>query len=89
MKKSFWLLTSFVMVASSMIMPYIPIYGKGIGMSVTLADVLVFVFYGIDTIARIPIGSLSDARGYHKVIVGGGLSLLIASIFYNISDFFS
>ncbi|MFW6047844.1 MAG: MFS transporter [Candidatus Natronoplasma sp.] len=89
MKKSFWLLTSFAFISSigsSMIMPYIPIYGKEIGMSVTLAGVLVFVFYGIDTAARIPIGWLSGQVGYHRVVLGGGLSLLLASILYHISD---
>ncbi len=89
MKKSFWLLTSFALVSSvgsSMVMPYIPIYGKEIGMSVALAGILVFVFYGMDTLARIPIGSLSGLIGYHRVVLGGGISLFAASILYNISD---
>lgn len=55
-------------------------------MSVALAGILVFVFYGMDTLARIPIGSLSNLIGYHRVVLGGGISLFIASILYNISD---
>ncbi|MFW6196198.1 MAG: MFS transporter [Thermoplasmatota archaeon] len=88
MKKSFWSLTAFALVSSigsSMVMPYIPIYGKEIGMSVTLAGILVFVFYGMDTLARIPIGSLSGLIGYHRVVLSGGFSIFLASILYIIS----
>ncbi len=89
MKKTFWVLTLFAFVSSagsSMIMPYIPIYGSEIGMSVGLTGVLVFVFYGTDTIFRIPIGSLSEVIGYHRIVLFGGITMVSASALYLISD---
>ncbi len=89
MKKTFWLLTLFAFVSSagsSMIMPYIPLYGQEIGMSVALTGILVFLFYGTDTVFRIPIGSLSEIIGYNRIVLFGGLAMLVASGLYLISE---
>ena len=88
MKKEFWILTSFATIASiasSMVMQYIPIFGREIGMKVALVGFLVFVFYGMDTLARIPIGSFSDIIGYDKVVLIGGVAMILASVFYLLS----
>ena len=89
MDKSFWLVTSFAAVSSigaSMILPYIPVYGREVGMSVGLVGYLVFMYYGIEALTRVPVGSLSDIIGHSKVILIGGLSLLFAGVSYLLSS---
>lgn len=89
MKKLFWIVTSFAAVSSigaSMIMPYIPVYGREIGMSVGLVGYLVFIYYGVEALTRVPVGSLSDVIGHSKVILVGGVSLLLAGVSYLLSS---
>jgi len=88
-KKLFWIVTSFAAVSSigaSMILPYIPVYGREVGMSVGLVGYLVFIYYGVEALTRIPVGSLSDVIGHSKVILVGGISLLFAGFSYLFSS---
>ncbi len=88
-KKLFWIVTSFAAVSSigaSMILPYIPVYGREVGMSVGLVGYLVFIYYGVEALTRVPVGSLSDVIGHSKVILVGGFSLLLAGVSYLLSS---
>ncbi len=86
--KMFWLLTAFATlssIGSSMVIPYLPLYGEEIGMSIGLVGYLIFANYVVATFTRIPIGSLSDLFGHGRVILGGSLALIAAAILYLMS----
>ncbi len=79
------LLVMFAAISSfsvSMVLPYIPLFGKEIGMPIWLVGYLIFAYYGIEVLTRIPIGFLSDIFSYTFVILGGSLAFLTASILY-------
>lgn len=85
MKRKAILLTAITTISSlgvSMILPYIPIYGEEIGIPINIVGYLIFIYYGIAVITRIPIGFLSDALGHTIVIFAGGLMIVMASLFY-------
>lgn len=85
LKREGKLLVAFATLSSlgvSMILPYIPVFGKEVGMPIWLVGYLVFAYYGIEVITRIPIGLLSDIFSYTIVVLAGAISFLTASIFY-------
>jgi MFS family permease len=76
---AFATLSSF---AVSMILPYIPLFGREIGMPLGLVGNLIFAYYAIEALTRIPIGSASDAIGFSLVIGIGAVSFVVAAAFY-------
>lgn len=85
MKHEAKLLVIFATLSSlgvSMILPYIPLFGREVGMPISIVGFLIFAYYGIEVIARIPIGFLSDAIGHTLVIFAGAVSFVAASFFY-------
>lgn len=85
MERQIWLLVIFATSSSigvSMLIPYIPLFGREIGMPISLVGYLIFAYYGIEVITRIPIGAISDIMGEADVIIVGSLSVLGASLFY-------
>lgn len=88
-EKRIWLLITFATISSvglSSILPYIPLFGREIGMPISLVGFLIFVYYGIEVISRIPIGSLTDILGSGLVVVWGGATVVFASFFYLLSS---
>jgi len=64
----------------SNIIPYIPIFGREIGMPVALIGNLVLLYYLLQAMTRIPLGRLSDLIGHHKPVLLGSLLYLLASL---------
>ncbi len=88
-ERLFWILTLFAVVSSigsSMITPYLPLFGEEIGMTIGLVGYLVFVNYAVAAVSRIPIGSVSDFLGHGKVIFGGAFCFLLAAAMYVLSS---
>ncbi|MBS3736138.1 MAG: MFS transporter [Candidatus Bipolaricaulota bacterium] len=75
-KKDAKILIVFSLVCTfgvSNIIPYIPIFGREIGMPVALIGNLVLLYYLLQAVTRIPLGRLSDLIGHHKPILLGSL----------------
>ncbi|MDI3502292.1 MAG: hypothetical protein PWR09_416 [Archaeoglobi archaeon] len=72
-------------VAVSMMLPYIPLFAQESGLSLELIGYVVFTYYIVQVIMRIPIGSLSDALGDDRIILMGAISMLISPFFYLLS----
>lgn len=69
----------------SNIVPYIPIFGREIGMPVALIGNLVLLYYLLQSVTRIPLGKLSDLIGHHKPILLGSLLYLFSSLAFLLS----
>jgi len=69
----------------AVLLPYIPLYGEDLGLSVSTIGYVIAVYQLSQFIGRVPMGSLSDSLGYGKVIGFGGISLFMAMIFYLLS----
>lgn len=69
----------------AVIIPYIPLYGEEIGLSVSVIGYIVATYHLIQFFGRIPMGSFSDIFGYGKIIAFGTLSLFLGMIFYNLT----
>ncbi len=69
----------------SNIIPYIPIFGREIGMPVALIGNLVLLYYLLQAVTRIPLGRLSDLIGHHRPVLLGSLLYLSASIAFLLS----
>ncbi len=63
----------------SAVFPYIPIFGKEIGMPVFLIGNLVLLYYLLQTVTRIPLGKFSDIVGHHAPILIGALLYFVAA----------
>ena len=88
MENRFFILTVFATLStmcSLMILTYIPLYGREIGMPVSLVGYLIFFYYGSEALIRVPVGSLADFFGYGKVIILEGFILMLSSVFYLLS----
>jgi|Deesub1362A_J573_1020465.scaffolds.fasta_scaffold04279_3 ACDE family multidrug resistance protein len=91
MKRETLLLTLFAGISSlavSMINPYIPLFAQDTGLGMKEIGYVVFTYYIVQVILRIPIGSLSDYIGDNRVILTGAISMLLSPIFYLSSLFF-
>ncbi len=64
----------------SNIIPYVPIFGREIGMPVALIGNLVLLYYLLQAVTRIPLGRLSDLIGHHKPVLLGSLLYLFSSL---------
>ncbi|MFP4202639.1 MAG: MFS transporter, partial [Candidatus Acetothermia bacterium] len=64
----------------SNIVPYIPIFGREVGMPVAMIGNLVLLYYLLQSVTRIPLGKLSDLIGHHKPVLLGSLLYLFASL---------
>lgn len=73
---AFSLLSSF---GVSAVFPYIPIFGKEIGMPVFLIGNLVLLYYLLQAVTRIPLGKISDIVGHHAPIMIGSLLYFISA----------
>ena len=85
MERQFFVLTLFATLStmsSLMILPYIPLYGREIGMPLSLVGYLIFFYYGSEAVVRISVGSLADFVGYDIMVVFEGLALFGSSVFY-------
>ena len=85
MDREAWILVAFATLSSfavSLILPYIPLFGREIGMPIALVGNLIFAYYAIEAVARIPIGSFSDATGYPLVIGAGAVAFVLAACAY-------
>jgi len=69
----------------SNIVPYIPIFGREIGMPVALIGNLVLLYYLLQAVTRIPLGRLSDLIGHHRPVLLGSLLYLSASLAFLLS----
>jgi len=69
----------------AIILPYIPLYGEDIGLSVSMIGYVVAIYHLAQFVGRIPMGSLTDIYGYGIIIGFGGLSLFLGMIFYILS----
>ncbi len=69
----------------AVIIPYIPLYGEELGLSVSVIGYIVATYHLIQFFGRIPMGSFSDIFGYGKIIAFGALSLFLGMIFYNLT----
>lgn len=88
MKEESLVLTLFAGISSvavSMILPYIPLFAQESGLSLELIGYVVFTYYIVQVIMRIPIGSLSDALGDDRIILMGAVSMLLSPLFYLLS----
>lgn len=91
MKKHLWFVILFSVLLSflvAMIIPYIPLYGKDIGLPVATIGYVVAFYYLVQFMGRIPLGTLSDVIGYRKVISIGGVSLFFGTATYLLSPLF-
>lgn len=91
MKKHLWFVILFSVLLSflvAMIIPYIPLYGKDIGLPVATIGYVVAFYYLVQFMGRIPLGTLSDVIGYKKVISIGGVSLFFGTATYLLSPLF-
>jgi len=66
----------------AVILPYIPLYGEDIGLSVSMIGYVVALYHLAQFFGRIPMGSLTDIFGYGKIIGFGSLTLFFGMIFY-------
>lgn len=64
----------------SNIVPYIPIFGREIGMPVALIGNLVLLYYLLQAVTRIPLGRLSDLIGHHRPILLGSLLYFFSAL---------
>ena len=64
----------------SNIVPYIPIFGREIGMPVALIGNLVVLYYLLQAATRIPLGRLSDLIGHHRPVLLGSLLYLFSAL---------
>lgn len=69
----------------AVLLPYIPLYGEDIGLSVAMIGYVIATYHLAQLLGRVPMGSLTDIFGYGKIIGFGGLSLFIGMIFYILS----
>lgn len=69
----------------SMVFPYIPVYGKEIGIPVSIIGYLVVLYYLLQAITRIPLGRLSDIIGHHRPVMLGAVCYLISSLAFILS----
>ncbi len=91
MKKHLLYVTLFsllLVLIVAMVMPYIPLYGKDLGLSVSTIGFVIVIYHITQGIGRIPIGTLSDTIGYKIIISVGGLSAFFGSIAYLLSSAF-
>ncbi|KXA90721.1 hypothetical protein AKJ62_00115 [candidate division MSBL1 archaeon SCGC-AAA259D14] len=91
MKKHLWLIILFSIFSTllvAMILPYIPLYGKDIGLPVVIIGYVIAVYHLVQVIGRIPLGTLSDVIGYRTVIGIGGASLFLGTGTYILSSSF-
>lgn len=91
LKKHLWLVILFAVILSTlvaMIMPYIPLYGKDIGLPIAIIGYVIAVYHLVQVIGRIPLGTLSDVIGYRTVIGIGGASLFLGTAVYILSSSF-
>ncbi|MBS3815926.1 MAG: MFS transporter [Hadesarchaea archaeon] len=79
-------IVSVLLVA--MILPYLPLYGEDLGLSVTVIGYVIAFYHITQVIGRIPLGTLSDHVGYKKIIAVGGLSIFFGTIAYILSPIF-
>ncbi len=80
------ILLAFILSFSvAVILPYIPLYGEDIGLSVAMIGYVIAIYHLAQLLGRIPMGSLTDIFGYGKIIGFGSLSLFIGMIFYILS----
>lgn len=87
-KKEAWMLVSYAVVTAfgiSMVFPYIPVYGKEIGIPVSIIGYLVVLFYLLQAITRIPLGRLSDIIGHQRPVMLGAVCYLISSLAFILS----
>jgi len=81
------IILAFLMASLAAILtPYIPLYGEDIGLPISTIGYVVALYHLAQFLGRIPMGTFSDIIGYRKMISLGGLSLLLAAIFYIISS---
>lgn len=86
-----WITISFsilLVLTVAMVIPYIPLYGEEIGLSVSMIGYVIAVYHITQVIGRIPLGSLSDAIGYKKIIGIGGFCFLFGTVSYILSSAF-
>ncbi len=69
----------------ALLLPYIPLYGEDIGLSISMIGYVIAVYHITQFAGRIPMGSLTDTFGYGKIILFGGISLFFSMIFYILS----
>ncbi len=88
MKKDVLLVIILAFILSfliALLLPYIPLYGEDIGLSISMIGYVVAVYHLVQVFGRIPMGSLSDILGYNRMIVFGSLSLFLSMILYLMS----
>ncbi|MCX6008628.1 MAG: MFS transporter [Chloroflexi bacterium] len=85
------LATLLVAVGSGTIGSYIPLYGRGFGMTETDAGAIITALYASSAILRAPAGRLTDRIDRKLLLIGGvGLSAIAVSLFsfsHNLSQF--
>lgn len=69
----------------AVLLPYIPLYGEDIGLSVSMIGYVVATYHLAQFLGRIPMGSLTDIYGYGIIIGFGGISLFLGMLFYILS----
>lgn len=72
----------------SVVFPYIPIFGKEIGMPVILIGNLVVLYYLLQALTRIPLGKLSDLIGHDRPIFIGALIYFSSGVSFLLSMMF-
>lgn len=90
MKKYLWFTISFSLIlvlTVAMILPYIPLYGEDLGLSISMIGYIVAAYHITQVLGRVPLGTLSDAIGYKKIIGAGGICFLFGTVSYILSSF--
>lgn len=91
LKKYLWYVIVFsilLVLLVAMIMPYIPLYGEELGLTVSMIGYVIALYHITQVVGRVPLGTLSDFVGYKKIITLGGVSVFLGSLFYVISSVF-
>lgn len=89
LKKEAWILLIYAVITAfgvSMIFPYIPVYGKEIGIPISIIGYLVVLYYLLQAMTRIPLGRLSDLIGHHRPVFLGALFYLISALAFILSS---
>lgn len=76
------LFSLFCSFGVSTVFPYIPIFGKEIGMPVILIGNLVVLYYLLQAATRIPLGKISDLIGHYRPIFIGSLLFFFSAGFF-------
>ncbi len=86
MKTQMKIITAFATLSSfgtAMVFPYLWPYANDVlGLSAIVSGILLFSFYGTEAITRIPIGFFGKYLRHSFIVVGGGVSYVLAALFY-------